>query len=172
MKSVEQFMMSVLNLMMASFPSVTLILTIQESGVLRFRFVVTANAPTSPEKSRPQLPYTVKEIIIKAYDKKMIKCLQNWPCNEKPQRLKKKWRILNLLIQITIFFLIFKHNYLRGQMHQNKTTEHKVYPFEISWKKIRALFSNKQSGTAYRWVHPPLNVNKHDPRGQTTKVRW
>lgn len=26
----------------------------------------------------------------------------------------------------------FKYNYLRGQMHQNKTTEHKVYPFEIS----------------------------------------
>lgn len=77
MKSVEQFMMIVLNLMMASFPSVTLILTIQESGVLRFRLVVTANAPTSPEKSRPQLPYTVKEIIIKVYDKKMIKCLQN-----------------------------------------------------------------------------------------------
>lgn len=35
----------------------------------------------------------------------------------------------------------FKYNYLRGQMHQNKTTEHKVYPFEISWKKNRALFS-------------------------------
>lgn len=70
MKSVEQFRMSVLNLMMASFPSVTLILTIQESGVLRFRLVVTANAPTSPEKSRPQLPYTVKEIIIKEYDYK------------------------------------------------------------------------------------------------------
>lgn len=25
-----------------------------------------------------------------------------------------------------------QNNYLRGQMHQNKTTEHKVYPFEIS----------------------------------------
>lgn len=70
MKSVEQFMMSVLNLMMATFPSVTLILTIQESGVLRFRLVVTANAPTSPEKSRPQLPYAIKEIFKKVYDTK------------------------------------------------------------------------------------------------------
>lgn len=35
------------------------------------------------------------------------------------------------LIQITILKKI-KLNYLRGQMHQDKTTEHKVYPFEIS----------------------------------------
>lgn len=28
---------------------------------------------------------------------------------------------------------------------------------------------NKQFGTASRWVHPPLNVNKHDPREKLQK---
>lgn len=51
-----------------------------------------------------------------------------------------KDKITHFLNQITIKKK-FKYNYLRGQMHQNKTTEHKVYPFEISWKKNRALFS-------------------------------
>lgn len=53
-----------------------------------------------------------------------------------------KDKITHFLNQITIKKKNkFKYNYLRGQMHQNKTTEHKVYPFEISWKKNRALFS-------------------------------
>lgn len=52
-----------------------------------------------------------------------------------------KDKITHILNQITIKKKEFKYNYLRGQMHQNKTTEHKVYPFEISWKKNRALFS-------------------------------
>ena len=86
-KSVEQLTISVLNLTMASFPSVTFSLTMHESGEFRFLLVVIAKAPTSPEKSRPQLPYTVT-----LFSKYFIHAI-----------LRDLWIIINIRNIITFF---------------------------------------------------------------------
>lgn len=79
-----------------------------------------------------------------------------------------KLRVLNFLIQF--FFLKFS-NITTWEDKCTKIKQQNTKCILLSFLKRKTVHYsvNKQFGTAYCWVHPPLNVNKHDPRGQTTK---